>query len=473
MMNRFHSAVNILLTVLFFNCLPVEAGQITPSPGQPEISPPDTEKAGGEEGLTLSKAVEFALQNNPRVKATHSGREIVEAQLREAQGGRWPLLQFSETFTRSNNPVFVFGTLLEQGRFGPQNFDIGSLNNPEPLNNFRTALNLRWPIFDQLQSYTRIAQARIGQEQADFQKELVRQQIRFDVIRGYYEVLVAQERMEVAEEAVKMAESDRRRIADLFQSGLVVQSDLLSAEVQVAEFRQHRVQAEGDRVTAYAFLNTVLGLPVQTPQKITGRLAEKHFGVPESEDLIDQALKNRPDYGRAASAVRSTEEGILGAKGSYLPRVDVFSSYGINGRDLSSGSSNYAVGAGLSYDLFDFSRAGRLDKARAAKSLASAEQEDLASQIRLEVIQAYQQYVTARERLKVAGQTVAQAEEALRIVQDRYREGLTTITEVLRSETTFVRTRLNLLAARYDCYVGFARVLAASGRLTDVQPFVS
>ena len=91
----------------------------------------------------------------------------------------------------------------------------------------------------------------------------------------------------------------------------------------------------------------------------------------------------------------------------------------------------------------------------------------------MEVIQAYQQYVTARERLKVAAQTVAQAEEALRIVQDRYREGLTTITEVLRSETTFVRTRLNLLAAQYDYYVGYARVLAASGGLIDVQPFVS
>ena len=127
-----------------------------------------------------------------------------------------------------------------------------------------------------------MAQARIGQEQADHQKEMVKQQIRFEVIRAYYGVLVAQEKKEVTEEAVKMAESDRRRIADLFQSGLVVQSDLLAAEVQLAEFRQQQVQAEGDLVTAYAFLNTVLGLPVQTPQKIGGNLAEKHFPGPRN-----------------------------------------------------------------------------------------------------------------------------------------------------------------------------------------------
>jgi outer membrane protein len=470
-MNPCHLAVRTLLIIFFFQGLPVEA-QMAVAPVASETSAPEA-KSMGEEGLTLLRAVDLALKNNPRVKATLSGREMVDAQLREAQGGRWPLLQFNETFTRSNDPVFVFGSLLQQGRFGPQNFDIGSLNNPDSLNNFRTAINLKWPIFDQLQSNTRIAQARIGKEQADLQKEMVDQRIRFEVIRAYYGVLVALERKQVAEEAVRMAESERKRIEDLFRSGLVVQSDLLSAQVQEAEFRQNQVQAVGEEVTAYAFLNTVLGLPVQTPQKIRGELTGKLFAVAEPEELIPQALKSRPDYGRAASAVRSTEEGIRGAKGSYLPRIEVFSSYGINGQDLSSGSNNYAVGAGLTFDVFDFSRAGRLDKARAAKSLASAEQEDLASQIRLEVIQAYQQYVTARERLNVAAQAVSQAEEALRIVRDRYQKGLTIITEVLRAETAFVRTRLNLIAARYDYYIGYARVLVAGGRLTDVQPFDS
>ncbi len=68
---------------------------------------------------------------------------------------------------------------------------------------------------------------------------------------------------------------------------------------------------------------------------------------------------------------------------------------------------------------------------------------------------------------------VAQARETLRIVQDRYQEGLTTITEVLRAQTTLVRTRQNLLGARYEYYLSYAQVLMACGQLTDVQPFVS
>ena len=471
MINYYRLLGKILLTIFFCTGLQVEASQPLSIPGQPGApGPPAGPSEGGEE-LTLPRAVEVALQNNPRVKATLSGREIVNAQLQEARAGKWPLLQFSETFSRSNNPVFVFGSLLEQSRFGPQNFNIEPLNNPDPLNNFRTAVNLKWALFDGLQSDTRIAQARLGQEQADFQKELIQQQVRFDTIRGYYGVLVARERKIVAEEAVKMAESDRKRIADRLASGLVVHSDLLAAEVQVAEFRQQQVQSAGELVTAHAFLNTVLGLPVQTSQKISGLLEDKHFSGLEAEELVRLALQHRSDYARANSALRAAGEEIRGAKGNYLPRVGLFSTYGISGRDLASGSSDYAIGAGLTFDLFDSGRSARLDKARAAQSLVTAEQEHLANMIRLEVIEGYTHYESARARLKVAAGSVAQAQEALRIVQDRYREGLTIITEVLRAETAFIRTRLNLIAARYDFYVGYARVLLASGRLTDVGPF--
>ncbi len=467
-MIRIGPAARILFVLLSLFGLDALRAQTLLGQSSVPLQPGETAKP-----LTLPEAVELALQNSPRVKAALSGREIMDAQVRESQSGWWPLLQFSETFTRSNNPVFVFGSLLEQSRFGPQNFAIDSLNNPDALSNFRTAVNLKWAVFDQMQSSARVAQARIGQEQADYQKETVKQNLRLEVIRAYYGVILARQRKEVTEEAVKMGESDRKRITDLFQSGLVVQSDLLAAEVQLAEFRQQQVQASGDLITAHAYLNTVLGTPLDTPQEISDQLRDRHFSVPDPGDLIRQALQHRPDYSRAGSSLRSSEEGVRGAKGNYLPRLDVFSTYGISGRDLSSGSSDYAVGAGVTFNLFDFSRSARLDKARAAQAAAAAEQEHLAKQIRLEVIQTYQDYISAGERLKVAGETVAQAEETLRIVQDRYREGLTTITEVLRAETTFLRTRLNLIVSRYDYYIGYARVLTATGRLTDVGAFGS
>ena len=431
----------------------------------------DLSHADEPETLTLSSAVDTALKNNPLIRIALSGRQIADAQLKEVRAGWFPLLQFSETFTRSDNPVFVFGSLLEQSRFTQQDFRLSSLNNPNPLSNFRTAITLRQTLFDQLQTYSHVTQARLGQQQADLQKAMVEQQVRFEAIRAYYGILVAQAKKDVAEEALKMAESDMKRVRDRFESGLVVESDLLAAEVQLVEFKQQLIDSEGDLAIAYAALNTVLGLPVDSAQKVAGVLADKRFEVDPKEELIRLALLHRPDYLRAGYGVLSNKEGVVGAKREYLPRVDLFGNYGMSGKDLSSGSSDWTVGASLTFNVFDPGRSARIGKAKAAESLASAEQEHLANQIRLEVVRAYQQHVSARERLAVAGQTIDQARETHRIVQNRYREGLTTITEVLRAETTLVRTRLNLVAARYDYYVSYAHVLLSAGKLTDIQPF--
>jgi outer membrane protein TolC len=423
------------------------------------------------QSLTLPLAVEIALRRNPIIRAARSGRELADAQLGLARAGRFPLFQLGETFTESNNPVFVFGSLLEQGRFGPQNFDPRLLNNPDSLGNFRTSITFRLPIFDQKQSAVRTNQARIGQQQADSQLESTEQQIRFEVLRTYYGLLVAQARKEVTDEAVKSAEADLKRVSDLVDTGVVVVSDKLSAEVQLAEFRQQHIQAEGDLFTAQAALNTALGISIDTPQKLSGDLGEKNFVIGGQSELIRLALDRRPDLARAELALKSSKESTRGARAEYLPRFDAFGTYGVSGRNPASGSADYAVGGTVTFNLFDAGRTARLNQARAAEEIAAAETEDLANRVRLEVVRAYQDYVSARQRVDVSHRAVDQAKESLRIVQDRYREGLTTITEVLRAETAHLRARMNLLASRYDHYVGYARVLLVTGRLVTVQEF--
>jgi len=66
-------------------------------------------------GLSLEQAVQIALSNNPVIDAARSGQSLAASQLAEARAARLPSVQFSESFTHSNNPVFVFGSLLEQG----------------------------------------------------------------------------------------------------------------------------------------------------------------------------------------------------------------------------------------------------------------------------------------------------------------------------------------------------------------------
>jgi outer membrane protein TolC len=425
------------------------------------------------DGLTLVDAVEIALRRNPLTRAASGGRQLANAELSEAESRRLPALVAAGNFTRSNNPVFVFGSLLEQGQFGPANFEINSLNHPDALNNFRSSLTLRFPVFDQRETQTRIASARIRQQQADQQTNLVEQRIRFEVIKTYYGVLLAQAKLKVAEEAVRTAEADVKRARDLVETGVVVQSDLLAARVQLSQFRQEEIQMSGELAIALAALNAALGLPIETTQQPSGEIVDRRFTVDTVENLSSQALENRPDYQRAVLSSRETVEQLRGARGEWLPRVDAFVSAGVSSEDLTGGSGDYAAGASVSFNLFDAGRKSRIAQARAAQSIANAEQEQLANQIRFEIVRAYQQYITARERLEAVAEVSAQASETLRIVQDRYHAGITTITELLRAETALVRARSDLLAARYDQYLSYANVLLATGQLKDAGVFGS
>ncbi|MBK6315636.1 MAG: TolC family protein [Blastocatellia bacterium] len=423
------------------------------------------------QALTLSEAVNVALQGNPAIQRVGAGRDGAEARLREARAGRWPIVSASERLTNGNNPVYVFGTLLEQGRFGVDDFALDALNAPEPVTNFRSSLDATVPVFDQFRSRTRTEQARLGLESADAERVVVEQRLRFEVLRAYFAVLVAEAGKGVVDEAVKSAEADSVRLRDMFDSGLVVASDMMAVDVQLAEYRQQQIQTEGDIAIAYATLATALGAPAQSTLRLTSAMPDREFTVGAIDELTADALATRPDYLQRKLELRSRDEAVRGAKGEYLPRVDAFASVGASADKLVNGSGDYAVGVSVTFNLFDAGRSARVDQARAAREIADAELRELTDAIRLDVVRAYREFLAARGRLTVAASAISQAEETLRIVRDRHETGLTTITEVLRAQTALLRARMNLVNARYLHSVGYGHVLLATGRLTDVTGF--
>jgi outer membrane protein TolC len=423
--------------------------------------------------LSLSRAVEIALNSNPQTRVAQATRQLASSEMEQARAMRFPLVQVTESFTRSNNPVFVFGSLLEQGRFTSSNFELNALNYPHSINNFRTAFTLRLPVFDQRVAATRTKQAALGEEQADQQAELTAQQIRFAVIRSYYGLLLAEARLNVAEEAVENAEADVKRVRDLFESGIVVQSDLLAAEVQLAEFRQEQIEQAGAVHIALAALNTTLDLPLETPHQPSDELVARDFKQEPLDLFLEQALKSRPEYLQATLRSRTTQIAIHGARSEWLPRVDLFVTAGNSSHKLVSGSGDYATGANVTFNVFDAGRKGRIREAQAHREIALAEESQLANEIRLQVVRAFREHHAAREKLVVAAGISTKAAENLRIIQDRYQVGLTTITEVLRSETAVVRARVGILTARHDEYLAYASLLLATGQLRSISAFTA
>jgi outer membrane protein TolC len=421
--------------------------------------------------LDLETAVVRALAINPQAKITDSRTKIAESRIREAKTGKMPFAQFSQSVIRSNNPVFVFGSLLEQGRFGAANFAIDSLNNPKGLTNLRSLVEVKMPIFDQWQSRSRVAEAEIGRDQSTLQAEAVRQKIRFDIVSTFYGVILRREMVRVSEQALRSADANRKKAKDMADVGMTTDADFLAAEVELANAGQQKLEAESELITTIAALNLMVGDKPELDRELKGDLQEKYFPIDDQDALIRTALDDRPDYKMAELAIKNSRVQTKSIKDLKLPRVDAFGNFGYSSPYVANGSTDYTVGVSLTYTLFDAGHKSRVEQVAEAETVAGAEKQVLSDQIRLGVVRAFQNFKTARAKIQVSITSITQADEALRIVQDRYKSGLTTFNEVLRSEAALTRAKQSLLTARYDYYVSYAAVLLATGRLSDVRLF--
>lgn len=125
--------------------------------------------------LTLQQAVHEALRNSPRLRVAAAEQKKAHAGAAAARAGRLPRIDVQEDLTRSDNPVYVFSTLLSQHRFAQAGFALPALNQPAPLNNFQTRAEVSIPIFDARQRELRMREARLGEQVAGDAAQQVRQ----------------------------------------------------------------------------------------------------------------------------------------------------------------------------------------------------------------------------------------------------------------------------------------------------------
>ncbi|HXH50715.1 MAG TPA: TolC family protein, partial [Terriglobia bacterium] len=210
--------------------------------------------------LSLEQAVNIAMKNNPTVHAAVAYSDAAQHAVDAARAGYMPQVNFSEGVTRGNNPVYVFGTLLTQRRFTAANFDLGFLNFPPPVDNFRTQFSASMPLYDFGRTSGRVKSARIEAQGVRENASRTGQNVVFDVINAYLNGLLAQEQVRVAQAAVAMAEADLQRAQAREQQGLAVASDVLSAQAQLAQSREDLIRAQNAVAISQAALNVAMGL---------------------------------------------------------------------------------------------------------------------------------------------------------------------------------------------------------------------
>jgi outer membrane protein TolC len=413
--------------------------------------------------LSVSDAIQLAVKNNRQLGASRQGTAAASSAIGQAQAAFFPRLDIIEGFNYSDKPTLVFSNLLDQANFKQKNFALNSLNNPTPLTNLSSQIRLEQPLYAGGQLSARLGQAKAAAESSDELTKRTEQQIAAGTIEAYYLALLAEGNLTVVEKALQSARAQLERSRDLYERGLAVRADYLRTQVLMGSLERERIEAENAITISHSRLRHVLGVD-ESRLELSDRVSEDNGALEDLSALKARAKEQRPDLKAAAKDIEKSQESIRAARAGYFPSLGFVTQYESNTRNFSGSGENFAVFVTAKWNLFNgLATQEKVAEEQALYQRARLLQEDLVQATALEVERAYLGLITARKQVAVARENVAQAEEALRMVADRYAAGLAPNADVLDDETALKRAEQDLLLAQVNSQIFRAQLKLAIG----------
>jgi outer membrane protein len=415
--------------------------------------------------LALAEALSLAEQANPELLASAARVTAQAARAEAVSRMRWPRLGVSLAWSRTDLPAGVFAHKLDSGEFATEDFEVASLNDPAALSHLGTQLSLELPIdvFGKVGSMAG-AMAAYGDAAAAGTREAT-QEVRMRVSEAYRRAEMAGRAIEVTERVVAVAKAREAEIQARVDTGGTLHAELLRARARRREREADLAERRSERRMAEAALARLLGappgvnyVPSEGPPAVTTLEGDEAAWV-------EKSLRQRPllEAGRRKSAAASAL--VRNEKRGLLPDVVAFGQLWDNRIRLDDGKQSWAAGVGMRWTPFDPSRERREAAATAEERAAELELRAAADQLRLEVATAYRRALAARERHVAAAGGAEEGREAFRVVQERRRAGMATLTDELETETAALGAALLEIGAAAEVAMADAALRRAAGEI--------
>ncbi len=270
--------------------------------------------ARGAEPWTLERALEQALAHNPDARLARQRIAAAQAGLEQANAAYWPRLQFQSSYLRTDNPMTVFGSILNQRAYSTSL----DFNDVPDVDNLNARGLLTVPLYTGGKNKASREAAKANTAASQQENEAVRNALGFEVSRAFYTVLKTRQFILAADSAVGSFATNVAVAKNRLEGGTLLKTDMLDLEVRLAQAREDLVRARNANVLAERALRNLLGLE------------EGEFAVANTAPAVSAPnsgdFSGRPELAAARQRERAAQEQVTGAKGGYLPRLSAFGS---------------------------------------------------------------------------------------------------------------------------------------------------
>lgn len=429
---------------------------------------------------SLEEAVDHALENNPRLGSSEAAIREAEEELTAARSAGGPRVDLSFSGKASNNPMDAFGDKLQAGNIEADfnqnppdlgDFDPDTLNDPDSSTLLTGEVNVSYPVYTGGRLEAGVRGAQSARQAASRGHLRAREVVAYQTYRAYLGVQAAERGLRVAEEAVATAEEHVETTRELVRQGRIVESDRLTAEVNLAEMRAGEMEARRDRRRARNRLRLAMGLDNGDSVEVEPLpdAAEHEADLAELPELQRQALEGRHDLRSLRAQLAAQRAAVDGQRAEHGPSVNLVATGNSYGESEFSDNTSWRVMGVINYRLYD----GGVVSSRtaAARQRVAAVQAEIRSRqqaIRNEVQSAHDDIQVARMRLDSTRGNVERARRNVALVDDRYGQGRTILIDLLQAEGGLVKARQEALGASIALHNGLADLALAQGRVLEL-----
>lgn len=434
-------------SMLFFLLLTVAA----PAWSQDTIQP-----------LQIDEFIRQATSNNANIQLAKRDEQIAASVYKQTQAMYLPQVGFSYSALASNDPLNAFGFKLQQKSIAQSDFDPSLLNHPSGIADFTTQLSIRQPLLNLDMQYQRKAAGK-QQEMYKYATQRTREMIVYQAQQAYLQLQMSYDAQKVLEESLEAVKAVYKFTNDRYQQGLMQKSDLLNIEVQIKTIEA----GIGETKTAIRNISDMMNLLmnkrpgiVYSPEKAVIS-TDKNF----PPDSIPAA---RSDFRAMETAVDVYGLAIKSNKMSYWPKLNMFANYQLHDNSpVGFGAGGYLAGIQLTWDIFK----GNSTKNKIAtqvleRNKLKEELDNRKAENAIELQKAYRQFTDADLRLQQQQAAIDAAVEALRILQNRYMQGLVNTSDVLLAQTQVSQQKLGFTQSEFNKNMALAywQFLTASAK---------
>jgi outer membrane protein len=402
----------------------------------------------------LAVIVAEALENNLGLAQENLVVERAEAGVREARGRFFPTLSLDSRYSEQSGTLnlgdFVNPAYAALNRITGTNQFPTDLDITLPMRH-ESRLRLVQPLFDAsiLAGHALARHTRDGQH---LERAVAARRLAAEAQSAFLEVGAARSARRTWEATLALVTESERVAQRLVDAGQATPDQVLRARADLSDVEQRLDEARQTEDAAARALNRILRRSLDAPvDELPDSLLRFEIALSEEQAVVS-ALARREELTQTDAGVRAADAGVRLASASFLPSIGLALDYGFQGSDLRfSGDNDFAVASVvLSWNL----SIGGSDRARRSAARADAERlrlhrAELEDLVRLDVRQAYDAAVVARDAIATAGARLAAARRSFELVRRRYEEGLASQVEFLDARTAFTSAELNRVATVY------------------------